>query len=79
MFSQPEIRSLASSRMLFKEKENEKKTILENEVLKYKNDLDNTTSGKKYYEAKKKLHKFIHFIFYLRHNDIATKCIFKAK
>ena len=44
---------------ILKEKENEEKNKLENEVLKHKNDLSSNTKGKKYYEAKKKLQDFL--------------------
>ena len=44
---------------VLKEKENEEKCKLENDVAKYKNDLKNTKNGKKYYEAKKKLNDFL--------------------
>lgn len=44
---------------VLKEKENEEKSKLENDVAKYKNDLENTRNGKKYYEAKKKLNDFL--------------------
>ena len=48
---------IKNSRLL-KEKENEEKQILEDEVQKFKYDLNSSTSGKKYYEAKKRLQVF---------------------
>ena len=44
---------------LLKEKENEEKQKLEDEVQKFKYDLNSSTSGKKYYEAKKRLQDFL--------------------